>query len=67
MEKIPANWRGERGFIDAEMIKRTVPDYQERTFYISGPHSMTVAFERMLAGMGVKKSRIKTDYFPGFT
>lgn len=54
------------GFIDAELIKREIPDYTERQFYISGPHSMVDAFTKTLRGMGVSRFSIKTDYFPGF-
>lgn len=65
--EVPAGWTVRRGFIDANLIKGEVPDYLERTFYISGPHGMVSAFEVTLKNMGVKRSNIKTDYFPGFT
>jgi ferredoxin-NADP reductase len=54
------------GFIDMVMIRTEIPDYKERTFYISGPHSMVTIFEKTLADMGVPKNQIKTDFFPGF-
>ncbi|MHB8710104.1 MAG: RnfABCDGE type electron transport complex subunit D [Minisyncoccota bacterium] len=54
------------GFIDGALIAREIPDYRERTFYISGPHSMVEAFKKTLKGMGVSRFRITTDYFPGF-
>ncbi len=54
------------GHITTEMIKNAVPDYNERYFYISGPHSMTTAFTETLKNIGVKNSHIKTDFFPGF-
>ena len=63
---LPNPWLGERGFITAEMIKKYVPDYRERYFYISGPHMMVTAFEETLQSMGLSKSQIKTDFFPGF-
>ncbi len=47
-------------------IAEEVPDYKERFFYISGPNSMVTAFETNLRKIGVRKSHIKTDYFPGF-
>ena len=53
------------GFIDAELIRRQVPDFKERTFFLSGPHVMVDNFKRMLREMGVPRSRIKTDFFPG--
>ena len=55
-----------KGFIDAELIRREMPDYAERLFYISGPRSMVLKFETVLAELGIAKHRIKTDFFPGF-
>ncbi|MCE9541796.1 RnfABCDGE type electron transport complex subunit D [Candidatus Kaiserbacteria bacterium] len=63
---VPHAWTGERGFIDAAMIVREVPDYKERMFFISGPRSMVTAFQHVLSDMGVPRRRIKTDFFPGF-
>ncbi len=54
------------GFIDEAMIRREVPDMAERTFYISGPRAMVVSFRRSLRALGIARSRIKVDYFPGF-
>jgi glycine betaine catabolism B len=75
--KVPMNWEappqggkfsGKRsvGRIDANMITKEAPDFKERTFYLSGPHAMVTGFEGVLLGMGVKKNKIKTDFFPGF-
>jgi ferredoxin-NADP reductase/Na+-translocating ferredoxin:NAD+ oxidoreductase RnfD subunit len=55
-----------RGFIDEHLIKREVPDFRERTFYISGPRAMVVRFQRALKELGVARSHIKVDFFPGF-
>lgn len=66
IEHIPDDWKGYSGFIDVGMILQEVPDYDERTFYISGPNSLVSASKKMLIEIGVKKNRIKTDYFPGF-
>ena len=52
--------------IDAALVASAVPDYAERTFYISGPQGMVASFKGMLRGLGVSRLRIKTDYFPGF-
>ena len=43
-----------------------MPDYLERTFYISGPQAMVKALRQKLLAMGVRRSKIKVDYFPGF-
>jgi ferredoxin-NADP reductase/Na+-translocating ferredoxin:NAD+ oxidoreductase RnfD subunit len=54
------------GFIDVDLIQREVPDYGDRTFYISGPRAMVVRFQTLLRELGVARSRIKVDYFPGY-
>jgi ferredoxin-NADP reductase len=56
----------QRGAIDARMIEREVPDYKNKTFYISGPRGMVDAFENTLKSIGVSRKNIKTDFFPGF-
>jgi len=65
-ELIPDSWSGQKGYITEQMIMKEVPDYRERMFYISGPHSMVVAFEKVLKNIGIAKRYIKTDFFPGF-
>jgi ferredoxin-NADP reductase len=54
------------GPLDTALITREVPDYRERTFYISGPHAMVDAFKKTLIDMGVSRFKIKSDFFPGF-
>ncbi len=64
LQSIPEDWIGERGRINAEMIKKLIPDYKDRVFYLSGPHGMITGFEETLESLNVKK--IKKDFFPGF-
>jgi ferredoxin-NADP reductase len=65
-EHLPIGWQGAVGRIDAGMILQSVPDFQERLFYLSGPHAMVTAYEQTLKQMGVSSSNIKIDFFPGF-
>jgi ferredoxin-NADP reductase len=60
---VPGHYQGK---IDAVLIKKEIPDYAERTFYISGPHSMVESFQKTLGAMGVPRWHIKVDFFPGF-
>jgi ferredoxin-NADP reductase/Na+-translocating ferredoxin:NAD+ oxidoreductase RnfD subunit len=55
------------GYIDDRLVRAAIPDYLERIFYISGPQAMVKALRQKLHAMGVPGSRIKVDYFPGFT
>ncbi|MFA7302209.1 MAG: RnfABCDGE type electron transport complex subunit D [Candidatus Paceibacterota bacterium] len=52
-------------FIDAELIAKEIPDYAERTFYISGPPPMVDTTRKALRALGVSRFNIVTDYFPG--
>jgi len=64
-ESIPSKWQGRVGRLDAEMIKQEVPDFMERTFYLSGRHAMVVSAERVLRNLNIPKKQIKKDFFPG--
>ncbi|TAK89198.1 FAD-dependent oxidoreductase [Patescibacteria group bacterium] len=59
-------WQGETGFIDAAMLRRNVPDFKERRWYISGPNAMVVNYRWMLIKAGVPFNQIVTDYFSGY-
>jgi ferredoxin-NADP reductase len=65
LAQIAPTWTGVRGMIDATLIAKQVPDFQDRIFYLSGPHGMVTAFENTLRKMGVPRRQIKTDFFPG--
>lgn len=54
------------GYVNADAISDTIPDYRDRTFYVSGSHEMVVAVQRSLSTLGVRKSHVKVDYFPGY-
>lgn len=64
--QVPPNWPSRVGYLNEQMIKEEVGDYKERLFYLSGPHSMVTAFEKVLKDMGLKSNQIKIDFFPGF-
>ena len=65
-DKTPLKNDEHQGRIDGELIRREVLDYRDRMFYISGTHAMVVSTEATLHSMGVPRSQIKTDFFPGF-
>ncbi len=54
------------GKVNPDLIAAEAPHWREATFYLSGPRSMVLSFQRTLALMGVPESRIKSDFFPGF-
>lgn len=65
-KSVPPRWKGEKGYVTNRMIEKYVPDYFDHYFYLSGPHSMVVGFEKTLKEIGVPDKQIKKDFFPGF-
>ncbi len=55
----------ETGYISADMIVRRVPEYLDRTWYVSGPPGMVAATTQVLRTLGVPKYQIVRDFFPG--
>lgn len=62
---IPRNWTGLVGRINEQTILREIPDYAERTYYLSGPPEMVRGYEQVLKTLQIKSSQIKKDFFPG--
>jgi len=64
-EQVPQGWSGLTGHLTPEMVSQQIPDFKERTFYVSGSHAMVTSCEAVLKELEIKKSKIKRDYFPG--
>ena len=64
--KVPPNWQGETGYCTPELIRKNIPDFKSRNFYISGPSSMVQDTQHSLLELGVSRKNIITDYFPGY-
>jgi ferredoxin-NADP reductase len=62
---VPRTWPGFVGRLNGHMIQHAVPDYQERTYYVSGPLEMVRTCECVLKSLHVRHDRIKKDFFPG--
>jgi ferredoxin-NADP reductase len=58
-------WDGERGYIDAPMLKRHMPEGQP-VYYLAGPAAMVKAMREVLSHMGVSGDDIRTEEFTGY-
>lgn len=65
-QTVPQGITGEIKRLDESILKKHVPDYISRTFYLSGPNGMVEGYKKLLAKLSIKPSAIVTDYFPGF-
>jgi ferredoxin-NADP reductase len=63
---LPIHYLGYTGYVSEQIIREEIPDFQNRFFYISGPHVMVSSTEQVLKNLGIKSGQIKTDFFPGF-
>ncbi len=59
-------WVGEKGRIDAEMVKRHVENVNDSVYYIAGPGVMVEAMVDLVKSMGVIPKNIKSENFPGY-
>lgn len=60
-------WKGRTGVIDAEMIKRELPNYKEHIFFACGPPGMVKAMQTLVESLGLPKEKLKLEYFTGYT
>jgi len=61
------NWSGATGRIDADVIRRELPDYKDYIFYACGPPPMVKAMQTLVESLGLSKEKLKIEYFPGYT
>lgn len=52
--------------IDEPTLRELVPDLKTPLFYVSGPGPMVESIGKMLQQIGIPKTRIKQDWFPGY-
>ena len=60
------SWAGLCGRVDAEMIKKYMPDYNDRTIFISGSRKMVDSMVILLKGLGVPEKQINKEHFSGY-
>ena len=61
-----AEWDGERGRINAQMLQKYVPNIKEAYFYICGPQAMVDSLETMSLESGILRERIKKENLTGY-
>lgn len=65
-DSAPGDWTGERGRVDAELIKKYVPDLKQPIYYLSGPEGMVKAMRALLVELQVNEDNIRTEEFTGY-
>lgn len=64
LEEAPDDWAGERGFVDADLLQRRLPDEcVRRTYFVCGPPPMMDAVHAALLERGVPEAYIQMEHF----
>lgn len=66
LSEAPPGWKGYFGRIDAEMVRREIPDYAKTHFYTCGPPAMVDAMEKLLKELDIPVAQIRKENFPGY-
>jgi len=59
-------WEGERGRIDASMLRRHLDGVSNAIYYLTGPPGMVHGLRTMLVDAGVDEDDIRTEEFTGY-
>ncbi len=54
-------WTGQTGHVDAAMVQKHAPDFQERMSYVCGPLPFVKAVKDALAELNVPQNRVSAD------
>jgi len=57
------DWTGEKGYVDAEKLRKYVGNFQDSQFFLCGPPRMTLLVEKTLRELSVSKKRIHYERF----
>ena len=62
----PAGWTGFTGFINSQVIERSVPDLTGQTFFVSGPPPMVRAVAMCLGELGIDPDKVIEEELKGY-
>ncbi len=63
IEEPPEGYDGCRGFITGKLVKDTLGDLEEKTFYLCGPRAMYDFCLPELEGLGIPRSRLRREVY----
>ena len=59
-------WKGEKGRLNEALLRKWVPNLDQRLFWVSGPPPMVTAYKEFIGQAGVKDEAIRIDSFTGY-
>lgn len=65
-DEVMDEWKGEKGFIREEMVRKHIPDLTSAICYVAGPQVMVGAMRKLLTELSVSEDDIRTEEFSGY-
>lgn len=65
-EESKEKWKGLKGRVDGQMIKKLVGDLSKPTFWITGPPEFVEAMEDLLGKIGISSDKVRSEKFTGY-
>ena len=66
MGKSSRPWAGERGMVDAALVKRVAGELAAPIYYLAGPPAMVEAMHQTLNSAGIDDDDIRSEEFYGY-
>jgi ferredoxin-NADP reductase len=66
LNEASSQWKGATGIINADLVKRELPDFAENVFFACGPPPMVKAMEMLVQSFGLPKEQLKVELFTGY-
>ena len=63
LEKPAKSWQGKQGFITGELIRETLGDLSDKTFYLCGPQAMYDFCLPQLESLGIPRKRLRREMY----
>ena len=61
-----SDWKGERGRISHDLLKKHIGDLQKPVFYVVGSEKMVAGVKALLLDLGIAEEKIQTEDFTGY-
>ena len=65
-EKSKTGWNGPAGYVDADFVRRHLPEEPAGSCYVAGPPRFVESVAQALREAGVDEKRVWTDEFTGY-
>lgn len=65
-EKSHQSWKGERGYVNQDLLSRHLKEIASPVYYLAGPPGMVKAMHAMLNAAGVDDDDIRSEEFAGY-